>query len=118
MTGKPLSSATFWDLMARWDVPDDKALDLIGYAGGGPGRKRRFRLSVGQAQRLSAMLEIEVALTTSGLGASWLQTQSPRLRRQTPLQRIQAGHAREVMRALAVNALQAATAGERRGAAT
>src|SRR4051794_22159835 len=118
MAAKPLSSATFWDLMARWGVPDDKALDLIGYEGGRPRRKPRFRLSVGQAQRLSAMLEIEVALTTSGLGASWLQTRSPRLRRQTPLQRIQAGHAREVMRALAMEALQAAALGERRSGAT
>ena len=84
---------------------------------GRPGRKLRFRLSVGQAQRLSAMLEIEVALSTAGLNASWLQTQSPRLRRQTPLQRIQAGHARDVMRALAMDALQAATVGERRSGA-
>jgi hypothetical protein len=85
---------------------------------GRPGRKLRFRLSVGQAQRMSAMLEIEVTLSTAGLTTLWRQTQSPRLRRQTPRQRIQTGHAGDVMGAQAIDALQAATAGGRRGAAT
>jgi hypothetical protein len=25
------SSATFWDLMDRWDVSDDQATELVGY---------------------------------------------------------------------------------------
>ena len=27
------SSATFWDLMDRWDVSDDQAMELVGYEG-------------------------------------------------------------------------------------
>jgi hypothetical protein len=49
------SSATFWDLMDRWDVAGDQALELVGYQRKLPTTdwRPRFRLSTefGQADK-------------------------------------------------------------------
>src|ERR1700722_8325368 len=38
------SSVTFWDLMDRWDVSDEQALELVGYEGKLPTTDRRRTL--------------------------------------------------------------------------
>jgi hypothetical protein len=98
------SSATFWLLMERWHVPDDQALKLIGFEGK---PRRRFKFTPEQARTLSALLAIDSALELAGMDRAWLHSRSGRLRRRTPLERIQAGAADEVLRALAKEALAA-----------
>ena len=98
------SSATFWLLMQRWHVPDDQALKLIGIDGK---PRRRFKLTPEQARTLSALQAIDSALELAGMDRAWLHSRSSRLRRRTPLERIQAGAADEVLRALAKEALTA-----------
>src|SRR5215210_5271680 len=98
------SSATFWLLMQRWHVPDDQALELIGFEGK---LRRRFKFTPEQTRTLSALLAIDSALELAGMDQAWLHSRCGRLRRRTPLERIQAGAADEVFRALAKEALAA-----------
>jgi Flp pilus assembly secretin CpaC len=98
------SSATFWLLMDRWHVPDEQALKLIGFEGK---LRRQFKLTSEQARTLSALLAIDSALELAGMDGAWLHSRCSRLRRRTPLERIQAGAADEVFRVLAKEALAA-----------
>ena len=98
------SSATFWLLMQRWHVPDDQALKLIGFEGK---PRKQFKFTPEQARTLSALLAIDSALELAGKDRAWLHARCGRLRRRTPLERIQAGAADEVLRALAKEALTA-----------
>ena len=64
-----LTSAQFWALMDRWNVPTDRALTLIGYEGRclrEPGRPK-FQMSEEQAKVLSCLLEIDLTLAVTGL---------------------------------------------------
>ena len=90
--------------MDRWQVPESQALKLIGYQGK---PKKRFKLTNEQARILAAMRQIDDALTIAGIKPSWMHTRSARLRRQTPLERIEAGAVNEVLRILAREALLA-----------
>ena len=76
------SSTTFWDLMDRWDVPNDQALELVGYEGKLPttDRRPRFKLSTEQARIVATLLEVDSALATAGLKPSWLHKRSSPLR--------------------------------------
>ena len=58
------SSVTFWDLMDRWDVSDDQAMELVGYEGKLPttDRRPRFRLSTEQARIVATLSEVDSAL--------------------------------------------------------
>jgi Flp pilus assembly secretin CpaC len=98
------SSVTFWLLMQRWHVPDDQALKLIGFEGK---PRRRFKFTPEQARTLSALQAIDSALELAGMDRGWLHSRCSRLRRRTPLERIQAGAADEVLRVLAKEALAA-----------
>jgi hypothetical protein len=95
------SSVTFWLLMQRWHVPDDQALKLIGFEGK---PRRRFKLTPEQAHTLSVLQTIDSALELAEVDRAWLHARCGRLRRRTPLERIQAGAADEVLRALAKEA--------------
>jgi hypothetical protein len=70
------SSVTFWDLMDRWDVSDDQAMELVGYEGKLPttNRRPRFRLSTEQARIVATLLEVASALATAGLDPVAAQT--------------------------------------------
>src|SRR3954467_2529985 len=98
------SSATFWILMQRWHVPDDQALKLIGFEGK---PRKRFKLTPEQARTLSALLAVDSALELAGMDRAWLHSRCSRLRRRTPLERIQAGAADEVLRVLTKQVLAA-----------
>jgi hypothetical protein len=98
------SSATFWLLMQRWHVPDEQALKLIGFEGK---PRRRFKFTPEQARTLSVLQAIDSALELAEMDRGWLHGRCGRLRRRTPLERIQAGAADEVLRALAKDALAA-----------
>src|SRR5215212_8174973 len=98
------SSATFWLLMERWHVPDDQALKLIGSE---EKPRRRFKFTPEQARTLSALLAIDSALELAEMDRAWLHRRCTRPRRRTPLERIQAGAADEVLRVLAKAALAA-----------
>jgi hypothetical protein len=64
-----LTSARFWALMDRWNVPTDRALSLIGYEGRHLGEQGtpEFQMSEEQAKVLSCLLEIDLTLTVAGL---------------------------------------------------
>jgi hypothetical protein len=64
-----LTSARFWALMDRWNVPTDRALSLIGYEGRRLCEQDRpnFQMSEEQAKVLSCLLEIDLTLTVAGL---------------------------------------------------
>ena len=64
-----LTSARFWALMDRWNVPTDRALNLIGYEGRRLCEQGRpmFQMSEEQAKVLSCLLEIDLTLTVAGL---------------------------------------------------
>jgi len=63
-----LTSDTFWSLMNRWKVANDRALSLIGYRHRGDRSERpRFMLSDQQAEVLSCLLEIDLTLTVAGI---------------------------------------------------
>jgi len=70
-----MSSAEFWRLVDRLQIPDIAALELIGYAGniGKAGKRPRFRLSSRQTHLAAYLPEIEAALQTIGEGSAWLQ---------------------------------------------
>jgi hypothetical protein len=61
-----MSSAEFWRLVDRLQIPDSAALELIGYAGniGKAGKRPRFRLSSRQTHLAAYLPEIEGALQT------------------------------------------------------
>jgi hypothetical protein len=69
-----MSSAAFWRLVDRLQLPDAEALELIGYAGklGPSGKRPRFRLSTRQTHLASYLPEIEVALQSIGEPTGWL----------------------------------------------
>ena len=102
------SSATFWDLMDRWDVPNDQALELVGYEGKLPttDRRPRFKLSTEQARIVATLLEVDSALATAGLDPSWLDKRSGK-RSRSPLDLMRAGAMDEVLRSLTQTALLA-----------
>jgi hypothetical protein len=104
----PSSSATIWDLMDRWDVADDQALELVRYEGKLPtaGRRPRFRLSTEQAGLMVTLLEVDRALATAGLDPSWLHKRSGTGTR-SPLDLMRAGAMDEVLRSLTQAALLA-----------
>ena len=69
------STKAFWGLMDRWSVPDEQALELIGFAGkiGKSGKRPRFRLSTSQVKTLEWLLEIDRAVeATHGNAGAWL----------------------------------------------
>jgi hypothetical protein len=86
------STATFWSLMDRWNIPDDQALELIAYDGKLPdsGKRPRFRLSHDQSEIVSSLLEIDFALDVTGLTPDWLSEPMPDTDR-TPLDLMRAG---------------------------
>jgi hypothetical protein len=102
------SSATFWDLMTRWDVADGQALELVGYDGKLPttGRRPRFRLSTEQARLVTTLLEVDRALATAGVDPSWLHKRSA-MGARSPLDLMRAGAMDEVLRSLTQAALLA-----------
>ena len=73
-----LTSARFWALMDRWNVPTDRALRLIGYEGRQPGEQGRpeFQMSEEQAKVLSCLLEIDVTLVVTGFREDRLHRRS------------------------------------------
>jgi len=70
-----MSSAAFWRLVDRLQIPDPDVLELIGYAGtiGETGKRPRFRLSSRQTHLAAYLPEIEAALQTIGEGPAWLR---------------------------------------------
>jgi hypothetical protein len=102
------SSVTFWDLMDRWDVSDDQAMELVGHEGKLPttNRRPRFRLMTEQARVVATLLEVDSALTTTGLDPSWLHKRSGK-RSRSPLDLMRAGAMDEVLRSLTQTALLA-----------
>jgi uncharacterized protein (DUF2384 family) len=56
---KPGTGASFWDLMARWSIPDTQALQLVGQRPSASGKRPRFALDPEQAERLGMLLEID-----------------------------------------------------------
>jgi hypothetical protein len=95
------SSATFWTLMERWQVPDDQALELIAYEGKLPttGKRPRFKLSSTQAEIVSSLVEIDIALTAAGMDADWLRKPMSDTDR-APLDLLRAGAMEEVLGSL------------------
>ena len=98
------SSAAFWLLMERWGVPEDQALKLIGFEGK---PRRRFKLTPDQVRMLTSISAVDSALELAGMDRAWLHSRSSRLRRRTPLERMQAGAFDDVLRAVAKEALTA-----------
>jgi hypothetical protein len=72
--GRVLSSREFWELMARWRIPDATALELIGFPGklGASGRRPRFRFTTRQQRITSYLPEIDAALAAAGKDQAWL----------------------------------------------
>ena len=70
-----MTGAVFWRLVDRLNIPDAKALDLIGYPGKLPasGKRPRFHLTTLQTRRASFLPEIENALGAIGEDPSWLR---------------------------------------------
>ncbi len=69
-----MSSAAFWRLVDRLQLPDAEALELIAYAGkiGPSGKRPRFRLSTRQTHLASYLPEIEAALQAISEAPGWL----------------------------------------------
>ena len=84
-----LTSARFWALMDRWNVPTDRALTLIGYEGRRLCEQSRpmFQMSEEQAKVLSCLLEIDLTLTVAGLRNDRLRgrSHSPAMKGACPL---------------------------------
>jgi hypothetical protein len=72
--GGTMSSAAFWRLVDRLQLPDAEALELIAYAGkiGPSGKRPRFRLSTRQTHLAFYLPEIEAALQAIGEAPGWL----------------------------------------------
>jgi len=64
-----MDAARFWTLMDRWQIPPDRALDIIGTSCRRRLSKTRpnFKLSARQAQILSCLMEIEMTLTLAAV---------------------------------------------------
>jgi hypothetical protein len=86
----PITTKAFWPLMDRWEVPDDKALRLLGKrrsltrTGGRP----RFALDADEVRRLGYLREIGTALEVMfGEAGPWLKQRASPLPFQgmTPL---------------------------------
>jgi hypothetical protein len=109
------STATFWSLMERWRVPDDQALELIAYDGKLPDRSKRprFRLNSAQAEVVSSLVEIDIALTAARMDANWLHKPMPDTDR-TPLDLLRAGAMEEVLGALRKMTFEVSLPGKRR----
>ena len=70
------NTKAFWTLMEEWGVPDEQALELIGFVGkiGKSGKRPRFRLSTSQVKTLEWLLEIDRAAgATHGNAGAWLR---------------------------------------------
>jgi hypothetical protein len=69
-----MSSAAFWRLVDRLQLPDAEALELIAYAGkiGPSGKRPRFRLTTRQTRLASYLPEIEAALQAIGEAPGWV----------------------------------------------
>jgi hypothetical protein len=69
-----MSSRQFWVLVDLLQIPDAKALDLIGYPGKLPtsGKRPRFRLTTRQTRTAEYLPEIQAALESIGERPSWL----------------------------------------------
>jgi hypothetical protein len=78
--GQFLSSGQFRELMERWQVPDQVALDLIGYGGksGRSGKRPRFRFITRQ-QRITECLIAIAVISGWGSAATRSASASPRL---------------------------------------
>src|SRR5690348_1950515 len=87
--GRALSGQQFWDLMARWRVPDAPALELIGYPGklGASGKRPRFRFNTRQQRMSGYLAEIDAALAAANRDVAWLHRRitGPPFARRTPL---------------------------------
>jgi hypothetical protein len=61
-----VTSAAFWKLMDRWDVPDLDTLDLIGHRGGlsKKGTRPRFKLNGEEGERVRNLFEIDQAISS------------------------------------------------------
>jgi hypothetical protein len=61
-----VTSAAFWKLMDRWDVPDLDALALIGHRGGlsKKGTRPRFKLNGEEGERVKSLFEIDQAISS------------------------------------------------------
>src|SRR5437879_2896681 len=59
MVSGPNTSTAFWELMARWQVPDTEALTLIDQPPGASGKRPRFALTTDQTERLALLREID-----------------------------------------------------------
>jgi uncharacterized protein (DUF2384 family) len=70
----PVTGSAFWALMARWDVPDAQALQLIGQPPSASGKRPRFALNPDQAERLALLREVDRHATDIYQDAAgWLQ---------------------------------------------
>jgi hypothetical protein len=69
-----VTGSAFWALMARWSVPDDQALQLIGQPPRASGKRPRFALNPDQAERLELLREVDRHATDIYQDAAgWLQ---------------------------------------------
>ena len=71
-----VSSAVFWSLMDRWEVPDTEALRLVGHPGGltKKGTRPRFRLEGDEVEAFLGLQEIDTAVDALKLRPSaWLR---------------------------------------------
>ena len=85
-----MTTKAFWPLIDRWGIPDDKALLLLGHAGGltSSGGRPRFTLKAEEVERLRYLREIGTALELMFQQAGpWLQQSASALpfRGLTPL---------------------------------
>jgi uncharacterized protein (DUF2384 family) len=60
---RSVTGAAFWALMARWDVPEDQALQLIDQPASASDKRPRFALSTEQAERLDLLYQIDHTAT-------------------------------------------------------
>jgi hypothetical protein len=74
-----VTGAAFWELMDRWEVPNEPALRLIaGPPLTGTGKRPRFRLTGEQAERFILLREIDRHVgAIFGTAASWLAGPNP-----------------------------------------
>ena len=68
-TRSNVTSAAFWELMARWKVADLTALDLIGHSAGlsKKGTRPRFKLAGEESEMVKLLFEIDEAVARQGL---------------------------------------------------
>ncbi len=88
-----VTGAAFWALMAKWQVPDPQALQLIDHPPSPSGKRPRFALTTDQARRLAVLREIDVHLPDVAGGAGWLHRSSraPPFHGKSPLAYMAAG---------------------------